>query len=57
MATWIEYFYCTHCGSEFLDDECHEVKYSRTCASGDLAICPDCGEESSVECTYDPCNT
>ncbi len=42
----LEYFYCSHCGYEDADIF---VTYSRTCANGDLCLCPECNEESSVE--------
>ena len=32
---------------DVMDLDCH-VEYSRTCASGDICICPGCGKESSV---------
>jgi len=38
----LEYFYCTHCGAEFFDEF---IPYSRTCASGDLYLCPICNKE------------
>jgi len=46
----LEYFYCGHCGCELLDEF---VAYSRTCASGDLFICPVCGEESHASTPKD----
>ena len=40
----VDYIYCPYCGYE--NDHIF-VAYSRTCASGDLWICPECGEETS----------
>jgi len=41
---YVNYFYCSSCGYE-----CFEVfvAYSRTCAGGDLCLCPSCNKESS----------
>ena len=43
----IEYFYCTSCGYE--DNNDVDVAYSRTCASGDIYLCPECNEEVLAE--------
>ena len=42
----VSYVYCNHCGYE--DTEVF-VAYSRTCASGDLWICPKCGDRMRAQ--------
>ncbi len=40
----VDYIYCNVCGFEGFDIF---VAYSRTCASGDIYICPSCNAETS----------
>ena len=39
----VDYVYCSACGYEGHDVF---VAYSRTCASGDICICPECKSET-----------